>query len=92
MPASPVPLNDWQELPLDVVKREAIRKLLLHAVETLPDIYQQVFLLRDVEELDVNDAAKILDINTSLLKVTSRRARMMLQRILAPKLKAINDA
>jgi len=92
MPVSPALLRDWRELPSDVVEREEIRKLLQQAVEMLPNIYQQVFLLRDVEELNVNDTAQILDISSSLVRVRLHRARMMLQRLLAPKLKAINCA
>jgi RNA polymerase sigma-70 factor (ECF subfamily) len=86
MSASPALLRDWRELPSDVVEREEIWKLLQQAVEKLPNIYQQVFLLRDLEELNVNDTAQILDISTSLVKVRLHRARMMLRRLLAPKL------
>lgn len=86
MPVSPALLRDWRELPSEVVEREEIRKLLEHAVKLLPDIYRQVFLLRDVEELNANDTAGILDISTSLVKVRLHRARMMLQRMLVPQL------
>jgi RNA polymerase sigma-70 factor, ECF subfamily len=86
IPASAARLRDWRELPSEAVEREEIRKLIEHAVTMLPDIYQQVFMLRDVEELNVNDTAIILDISTSLVKVRSHRARMMLQRLLAPQL------
>lgn len=92
MPASPALLRDWREIPSEVVEREEIRKLLQQAVESLPNIYQQVFLLRDVEEFNANDTAQILDISTSLVRVRSHRARMMLQRLLASKLKAITLA
>lgn len=86
-PVSPALLRDWRELPSEVVEREETRKLLEHAVKMLPDIYRQVFLLRAVEELNVNDTARLLDINTSLVKVRLHRARMMLQRMLVPQLK-----
>jgi RNA polymerase sigma-70 factor (ECF subfamily) len=86
MPVSPALLRDWRELPSEIVEREEIRKLIEHAVESLPDIYQQVFLLRDVEEFNSNETAMILDVTTSLVKVRLHRARMMLQRLLAPKL------
>jgi RNA polymerase sigma-70 factor (ECF subfamily) len=33
-------------------------------VENLPDIYREVFLLRDVEELNINETAEAL--NTSI--------------------------
>ena len=92
MSVSPALLRDWRELPSEVVEREEIRKLLEHAVKMLPDIYQQVFLLRDVEGFNINDTAQILDISTSLVKVRSHRARLKLQRLLAPKLTAINSA
>ncbi|MGC1919721.1 MAG: sigma factor-like helix-turn-helix DNA-binding protein, partial [Acidobacteriaceae bacterium] len=55
-------------------------------------IYQQVFLLRDVEDLNVNETAQLLDISTSLVKVRLHRARMMLQRFLAPQVNVINSA
>jgi RNA polymerase sigma factor, sigma-70 family len=92
LPVPPVLLRDWRALPSEAIEREEIRKLLHHAVESLPNIYQQVFLLRDVEGFNVNDTAQLLDINTSLVKVRLHRARMMLQRLLAPKLKTINSA
>lgn len=92
IPASPALLRDWRELPSEVVERVEIRKLLQQAVESLPNIYQQVFLLRDVEELNVNDTAQILDISTSLVKARLHGARMMLQGLLASKLQAITLA
>jgi len=88
MLASPALLRDWRELPLEILERQEIKKLLQQAVESLPNIYLQVFLLRDVEQLNGNETAQILDISTSLVKVRLHRARMMLQRLLAIKLKA----
>jgi RNA polymerase sigma-70 factor (ECF subfamily) len=75
-----------------VVEREEVRTLIKRAVESLPEIYRQVFLLRDVEELDVNETAQTLSISISNVKVRLHRARMMLQKELAPQLKAINRA
>ena len=91
MPVLPALLRDWKDLPSDVVECEEARRLLRQAVEMLPSIEQQVFLLRDAEELSANDTAQILDINTSQVKVSLHRARMMLQRFLAPKLKVTNS-
>jgi RNA polymerase sigma-70 factor (ECF subfamily) len=92
MCVSPALLRDWRELPSEAVERAEIRKLLEQAVKMLPDTYQQVFLLRDVKELNTNDTAQVLEISTSLVKVRLHRARMMLQRLLAPKLTVINGA
>jgi RNA polymerase sigma-70 factor (ECF subfamily) len=74
------------------VEREEVRTLIKKAVELLPEIYKQVFLLRDVEELDVNETAQTLSISISNVKVRLHRARMMLQKELAPQLKTINRA
>jgi RNA polymerase sigma-70 factor, ECF subfamily len=89
-PVSPALLRDWKELPLEAVERSEVRQLLQQAVEALPVIYREVFLLRDVEELDVNETAHALRISVSNVKVRLHRARLMLQRRLAPQLKAIN--
>lgn len=89
---SPALLRDWREIPSEVVERDEVRKLINRAVESLPEIYRQVFLLRDVEELDVNETAQTLSISTSNVKVRLHRARMMLQKELAPQLKTINRA
>lgn len=92
MPAYSAILRDRRELPSEVFDRDRIRKLLQWAVEMLPEGYRQVFLLRDIEELDINETAKILNISTSLVKVRLHRARMRLRRILEPKLKTRNTA
>ncbi|MGB6134483.1 MAG: sigma-70 family RNA polymerase sigma factor [Acidobacteriaceae bacterium] len=85
-PAFPAVLRDWRELPSEVVERKEIRKLIARAVNMLPDIYQQVFLLRDVEQLNSDDTAVILEISIPLVKVRLHRARLMLQAALAPQL------
>ncbi len=66
---SPALLRDWREIPSETLEREEIRKLLQLAVEGLPHIYRQVFLLRDVEELNVNETAQVLNISISSVKV-----------------------
>jgi RNA polymerase sigma-70 factor (ECF subfamily) len=87
---SPALLRDWREIPSETVEREEVKKLLQQAVEALPDIYRQVFLLRDVEELNSNETAQALNISVPSVKVRLHRARMMLQKQLAPQLKTIN--
>src|ERR1700728_4178538 len=70
---SPALLSDWKEVLSDVVEHEEIRSLLQHGFGRLPDIYQRVFLLRDVEELDLNDTAQILEMDASLVNIMSHR-------------------
>jgi RNA polymerase sigma-70 factor (ECF subfamily) len=70
-----------------VLERGEIRQLLQEAIEQLPDIYRQVFLLRDVQEMNINETAEALKISVPSVKVRLHRARMMLQKHLAPQLK-----
>jgi RNA polymerase sigma-70 factor (ECF subfamily) len=86
---SPALLRDWREIPSETVERGEIRLLLQEAVACLPDIYRQVFLLRDVEEMNINETAEALNISIPSVKVRLHRARMMLQKQLAPQLKAV---
>jgi RNA polymerase sigma-70 factor (ECF subfamily) len=84
---SPALLRDWREIPSEILEREEIRKLLQVAVEGLPEIYRQVFLLRDIEDFNVNETALALNISIPSVKVRLHRARMMLQKQLTPQLK-----
>jgi RNA polymerase sigma-70 factor (ECF subfamily) len=87
---SPALLRDWREIPSEALERKEIRQLLLQAINDLPLIYREVFLLRDVEELSVAESAETLDISIASVKVRLHRARIMLQKKLVPPLKQIN--
>lgn len=88
-PVTPALLRDWREIPSEAVERQEVREMLQAAVAELPEIYRQVFLLRDVEDLNVNETAQVLSISVPSVKVRLHRARMMLQKRLAPALKAL---
>jgi RNA polymerase sigma-70 factor (ECF subfamily) len=60
--------------------------LLRQAIEGLPEIYRNVVLLRDIEEMNVRETATALGITEGAVKVRLHRARALLQRDLAPKL------
>jgi RNA polymerase sigma-70 factor, ECF subfamily len=83
----PALLRDWREIPSEVVERREVRVMLQHAITGLPLIYREIFLLRDLEELSVNQSAEALGISVAAAKVRLHRARMMLQKKLAPQLK-----
>jgi RNA polymerase sigma-70 factor (ECF subfamily) len=86
---SPALLRDWKEIPSEALERKEVRSLLHQAITALPAIYREVFQLRDIEQLSVNEAAEALGITTSSVKVRLHRARMMLQKNLAPQLKEL---
>jgi RNA polymerase sigma-70 factor (ECF subfamily) len=89
---TPAPLTDWREIPLEALERKEIREALRGAVAALPDIYRQVFTLRDLEELNVEETAQALGINAGAVKVRLHRARIMLQKRLVPFLRTAAPA
>ena len=84
---TPAPLTDWREIPSEALERKELRETLQKAVADLPDIYRQVFTLRDLQEMNVADTAAALGVNENIVKVRLHRARMMLQKRLVPYLK-----
>ncbi len=87
---SPALLRDWREIPSEALERKEVRLMLQQAITDLPLIYREVFLLRDVEELSVNESAETLGITVASVKVRLHRARIMLQKKLVPQLKNVN--
>ncbi len=84
---APAFLTCWREIPAETLERKELGAMLRKAVEGLPAIYRNVVLLRDIEEMDVRDTAEVLGISEGAVKVRLHRARALLQRDLAPRLK-----
>ena len=87
---SPALLRDWREVPSEALERKEIRAMLQEAIGGLPPIYREVVLLRDVEELSVEETATELAISVASVKTRLHRARIMLQKTLVPQLKTAN--
>ena len=87
---TPAMLRDWREVPSEALERKEIREVLRAAVEKLSPIYREVLVLRDVEEFSIDETAKALELTTASVKVRLHRARLMLQKTLAPQLKSLN--
>jgi len=75
---------DWREIPLETLERNEIREALARALASLSDKYREVFLLRDVQHLSIEETAKTLGITTASVKTRLLRARLMLRDLLAP--------
>jgi RNA polymerase sigma-70 factor, ECF subfamily len=89
---TPAVLTDWREIPSEALEKKEMRQKLREAVEQLPPIYREVLVLRDLEELNQEETASALGIPVTLVKVRLHRARMMLQKLLAPYLSAAAPA
>jgi RNA polymerase sigma-70 factor (ECF subfamily) len=86
---TPALLRDWREVPSEALERAEVKQMLQRAVASLPEIYRRVFVMRDMEELSVNETAEALSISVPSVKVRLHRARLMLQKQLVPELKSV---
>jgi RNA polymerase sigma-70 factor (ECF subfamily) len=75
---------DWRELPSDIVEQAEVRNAIWNALGELPDIYREVFVLRDMQHLDVAETSQALGIGESAVKTRLHRARLMMREALTP--------
>src|ERR1700730_14386828 len=83
---TPRDFADWREIPSEALERSEIRALLAKALASLAQKYREVFLLRDVEQISIEETAAVLNISIASVKTRLLRARLMLRDILAPDL------
>jgi RNA polymerase sigma-70 factor, ECF subfamily len=83
---APRDFADWREIPSEALERSEVRTLLVKALASLGQKYREVFLLRDVEQMSIEEAAEVLNISTASVKTRLLRARLMLRDLLAPAL------
>jgi RNA polymerase sigma-70 factor, ECF subfamily len=83
---TPRDFADWREIPSEALERSEIRALLARALASLAQKYQEVFILRDMEQISIEETADVLNISIASVKTRLLRARLMLRDILAPQL------
>ena len=83
---TPRDFADWREIPSEALERSEIRALLAKALASLAQKYREVFILRDVEQISIEETAEVLNISIASVKTRLLRARLMLRDILAPDL------
>jgi len=81
---TPRDFADWREIPSETLERKEVREKFAGALASLGEIYRDVFVLRDVEQLSIEETAKALSISTASVKTRLLRARLMLRDLLAP--------
>ena len=81
---APRDFADWREIPSETLERKQIRQLLAEALATVGHKYREVFVLRDMQHLSIEETAKALGISTASVKTRLLRARLMLRDLLAP--------
>jgi RNA polymerase sigma-70 factor (ECF subfamily) len=81
---TPQDFTDWREIPSETLERKQVRRALANALASLPEKYREVFILRDVKQLSIEETAQALGITEATVKTRLLRARLMLRDLLAP--------
>lgn len=71
------------ENPEAQVIRKQLGEILQSAVESLPETYRVVFVLREIEQLNTNETAQSLGISEEAVKTRLHRSRALLRREVA---------
>jgi RNA polymerase sigma-70 factor (ECF subfamily) len=86
------PAEPWRSPELDPIERRQLASLLDEAIESLPESYRNVLLLRDIEELDTEETARAMGISPGAVKTRLHRARQALRGLLEPRLREAERA
>ncbi len=83
----PIPLDEDAPSPavaarLRELPKEELRLDLVRAIQSLPEHYRQIVLLRDVEEMTIDEIAAALRLSRESVKARLRRARLFLREYL----------
>src|SRR5215469_5023398 len=80
----PKDLADWREIPSEALQRTELRRALQKAITSLHPRYREVFVLRDVQQLNIAETAAALQITEASVKTRLLRARLQMREALAP--------
>jgi RNA polymerase sigma-70 factor (ECF subfamily) len=80
----PKDFADWREIPSEALERKELRDALASALNSLPEKYRTVMMLRDVQQLSIAETAQVLGISEANVKTRLSRARLQTRDALAP--------
>ena len=78
----------WEGDVETLIARSEVRALVRASINRLPETYRTVLLLRDIEELDTAQTARLLGVTANAVKIRLHRARQALRELLDPALRA----
>lgn len=73
---------EWRVSADQAVQQSDTRELVRRCIAQLPESYRTVLMLRDIEELDTRETARLLGIEENAVKVRLHRARAALRKLL----------
>lgn len=74
---------DWREIPSQALERRELRDALTNALESLPEKYRTILILRDVNHLSITETAQVLGLSEANVKTRLSRARLQMRDALA---------
>jgi RNA polymerase sigma-70 factor (ECF subfamily) len=81
----------WEDNPEQKYSREEMASILDQAVQSLKPAYRTVFILRDIEEMSIEETAEALNLSISAVKSRLLRARLQLREKLTRQFKRKGD-
>jgi len=71
--------GDWSRRPDELALSAELRRHIQAAVDALPELYREVFLIRDVEGLSTEETGELLGLSVPAVKTRLHRARLALR-------------
>jgi RNA polymerase sigma-70 factor (ECF subfamily) len=78
--------SSWGEQADAALSRSETQELVRARIDELPESFRTVLVLRDIEGLDTEETARVLDTTPNAVKIRLHRARAALRTLLAPHL------
>ena len=80
----PKDFTEWREIPSAALERKGVRDALQQALAALPQDRREVFTLRDVAHLSIDDIAQVLGLTVRNVKTRLLAARLQMRDAVAP--------
>jgi len=80
----PKDFADWREIPSATLERKVVRDALQQALSSLPQNCREVFTLRDIAHLSIDETAQVLGLTVRNVRTRLLTARLQMRDALAP--------
>ena len=78
------PVRSWDEQAISRLTREETRSQVRACIDRLPETYRTVLVMRNIEDFDTEQTARLLGIAEGAVKTRLHRARQALRTLLEP--------
>jgi len=81
------PADPWTMAGDAACESEEMRQLVRQCIDSLPELFRTVILLRDIEQLPTDETAALLEVTEAVVKTRLHRARLALRGLIDRRLK-----